>query len=331
MVEKFYQDDILYAVLENDCIRIMLVPEFGGKMVELRNKITDTQFLLPMQEKFYSKKVPSYGAKYDQFQPSGFDEFFPTMRACSLDDTHFPDHGEVWSLPWDLYTTQDALYLSIRGVKTEYRLFKKIQLAENQISINYTLANLSDESLYYLWTANPLLNPVSGARIVIEPSITEVHLDWISDHSLGNPGEEVSWPRVLGSDRDFSIVQDPGPEVAFQVYTPKIRRGFFGMYYQQSDEALLFRVDPDEVPYMGLWISYEGWSANGGDQSGSIALQPTNGWPGALDDAVEYGDCEKVEGKEVKEWTFSIDVQHEVSLDIEHKFAYNQLEEACMR
>lgn len=86
--------------IENELIRVELVPQLGGKLVSMIYKPTGKQWLLDSGTR--PLEQPEFGATFTDWDMSGWDECFPTIIACpSGVDDHIllPDHGELWSLP----------------------------------------------------------------------------------------------------------------------------------------------------------------------------------------------------------------------------------------
>ena len=60
----------------------------------------------------------AYGATFVEQDMAGWDEMFPTILACAYPGpgphhgAALPDHGEAWSLPWEVtQTAGEALML----------------------------------------------------------------------------------------------------------------------------------------------------------------------------------------------------------------------------
>ena len=73
----------------------------------------------------------------------------PKCRQWPLSDfalarVSIPDHGEVWSLPWEANLNNEGVNLVVRGVRLPYVLKKTCKLiGEKGLRINYPLEKLS--------------------------------------------------------------------------------------------------------------------------------------------------------------------------------------------
>ena len=159
-------------ILENDKIRVVIVPELGAKIVSLFDKVYSHEWLVPPMRPL---KQTSYGADFVSQDMSGWDEMMPTIVACDWEGVHLPDHGEVWSIPWALESTVDALVLSVMGVAMPYRFTRTAALLEpNCLELRYSLTNTGKTACPYLWTAHPQFAANAQTRIILPPDVTQM-------------------------------------------------------------------------------------------------------------------------------------------------------------
>src|SRR5215467_5754773 len=98
MVRDSRYKDQPSVVLENGTIRAEFVTQ-GGRMVSLREKATDEEFLFQQDGAKYIRA--EYGKQMANDQAAGYDDMFPTIGECTYQQfpwkgTPLPDHGEVW-------------------------------------------------------------------------------------------------------------------------------------------------------------------------------------------------------------------------------------------
>jgi len=55
-------------------------------------------------------------SRYDDVWSGGWDELFPNDEATSLDGEAYPDHGEVWTSPWqaERFANRDEVGVHLR-------------------------------------------------------------------------------------------------------------------------------------------------------------------------------------------------------------------------
>lgn len=313
MISTYTENGLIHLVIENEKIRAVFLPEIGGKMKELINLETGTQFLLENQreDKLYSS--PFYGSEYSSYDVSGFDECFPTVTACekSLKNNKkipFPDHGELWSRAWEFTQVSDLLTLSIEGMKSKYLFKKKIGVKENTIEINYTVKNLSPLSFPYIWSAHPLLKISAGDKLLLPPHTNVVSLYWASKPTIGLPGDHLNISSLVIEQNkfDFSVVPNNSTNFALKCFTGRLVKGYSGLYKKQKDETVLFTFDADEIPYLGIWLCYGGWPIDSKKKHYTIGLEPTNGNSDSLAEAIKKNTCSELAPFGEHSWTLKI-------------------------
>ncbi len=142
--------------LENENLITVIVPEMGAKLVSLFDKRSQREWLVgPGNRPF--QKVP-YGSPFTEQDMSGWDEMFPTIVACDYPapgvhhGLSLPDHGEVWTLPWQVeQATDEKLTLSVNGPALPYRLTRTAEYTSPFVlQLSYQLINLGQETMPYL-------------------------------------------------------------------------------------------------------------------------------------------------------------------------------------
>ncbi len=300
--------------LENEELRIAVIPDLGGKMVRLQSKKTGTQFLQEPSLDYNLFSQPKYGEKFSPPYASGFDECFPNVAPSKYEFNgeviELPDHGELWTKAWKYEKHVNTISLWTHGDQLNYRFAKHIELDGPKIHITYELESLEEVPFEYIWSAHPLLDIAEGDQLLLPDEISEVLLNWASDPNVGDLGDRLTWPRILGnnSNIDFNYVQKKSSKFAAKVFTDRMRNGKAGLYKQQTDETLLFSFDTDQVPFLGLWLCYGGWPEESRNKEFTLALEPCNARPDSLDEACRWGDQQQISPLSIKCWEVSIAV-----------------------
>lgn len=307
LIEKYIHKNYECISSENDIMRIRFLPQVGGKMFELTDKRNQQQFLLEPQNDSGMYESPTFAKDFSLYDISGFDECFPTVETSDP----FPDHGEVWSRPWNCVIRNQSVEMMIRGVNADYEFKKEIWVKNSSVHIQYSVSNDMDVPFQYLWSAHPLLNIKSGARIVLPKSVNRVFMNWASNPSIGSYGEMLQWPLKINHRHeplDFSIVATRTANVAIKCFTDMLDEGFAGLYYPDTDRTLLFEFNPAEVPYVGLWLCYGGWPVESSKKQFTLAIEPSNGRPDKLQNAIQRNECQILAPHTTKTWELTISV-----------------------
>ena len=313
------EEGLCKAILRNDYLEVVFLPEYGGKMAKLYRLDSGHQYLLDSQFPNGEYKKAEYGAPFDAYDTSGFDECFPTVSDASVAVTEqghsrqldFPDHGELWSREWKVSTEGDVLILYIEGIEADYSFEKRIELEEATVKIHYSLNNKEDFDMPSIWSAHPLLKISEGSEIITEDFAQSV-VNWASDSNIGTFGDSLSWPviEIGGKQVDLRKVPDKSFGKTAKLFSEKLKKGVAGLYRQDWDESIVFDFDPAKVPYLGLWLCYGGWPEESDNKHYTLGIEPTTGWPDSLSEAVRWGDKRSIKANSKFEWSLDITIQN---------------------
>ena len=148
-------------------LRAVVLPALGSRMVSLVHVPSGREWLEPG----HGPADPGYGAPFPEGGLCGWDEMFPSIDPCRYPEdpwrgAEIPDHGEVWSIPWQAELRDGALHLRTHGVRFPYRLEKRLSFdGDGALLIHYRAENLSPFPFRFAWTAHPLFRVNPGTRI----------------------------------------------------------------------------------------------------------------------------------------------------------------------
>ena len=294
MRESRYKDKES-VVLESSTMAVSVIPSVGGKVASLVDKAAGYEFMVQRAGSLYRDQP--YDGVYVEGECSGFDDMFPTIDECHYESfpwkgTRLPDHGEVWSLPWEHEVGSDSLRLWVHGVRLPYLLEKRLSFtAENTLRIAYTLFNQSPFDLDFLWAAHVMANIEEGSRILLPPCCRTAVTTLSRSGRMGRYGDAVIWPEHAGPDgqRHRADLTRPGSVHDMEKY-----------YFQDAlDEgwcavrapaggllALSFPVA--RVPYLGILLN---------DKEFQDYLASATCLGSSTQDADEFVDANRLRGK----------------------------------
>ncbi len=310
VVDTTRQGDLTRVVMDNGTVRLEVLPDLGGKMRSLKSLLTGREFLLQPPAQPY--RHAEYGAVFEEYDASGFDECFPTVSQCDYPVAPFagvvlPDHGELWSVPWKHEVIDGELHLAVTGVRLPYVFRTRIKLLENVLETNYRLTNESDVAFEWLWSAHPLLAAERHAEIVLPKEVDRVLVNSSAGNNLGKSGDFCNWPRTCSGVHLDKII---GPEqgTADKLFSPRLSEGSCGVYFPSTDEAIAFHFDPASLPYVGIWICQGGWPTieNG---HFTVALEPCTARADSLAEAVERGESFVIGPHKEHSWSLRIELR----------------------
>ena len=301
------QDGFGVFILRNEAVEVGVIPELGAKVAMLRDRGTGREWMWsepgagPLR-----RSAP--GASFGDGNPVGADECLPTVMSCAWKGRALPDHGEAWALPWDLdrrVWAMGRIRTVLRLPVTPFTLEREVSLSEDGVRLDYTLTNQGPLREEYLWAIHPLFALREGDRLELPPEVAELRVA----SALGAPeaenAEQWAWPRPfpgfdldrlrLGESRNAYVKAFAGP----------LREGWAAVANATAG-GIELRWDAALHPYLGLWLTrggYRGWH--------QLALEPTNGAPDSLAEAVESWRCfATLDPGEIRAWSVAFRLRH---------------------
>src|SRR5213079_1337051 len=90
--------------MENDWLRLTVLPDVGAKICDLVWKNTRRNFL--WHNPRISAQPYAIEANFDNYWCGGWDEGFPTCDACEYKGETYPNLGELRSVHWNMVSAE---------------------------------------------------------------------------------------------------------------------------------------------------------------------------------------------------------------------------------
>lgn len=271
------------CVLENELLRITVIPGVGAKIHELIYKPLGRDLLYhhPRVE----LRPPVFGTNVDNWWTGGIDDAIPTGHACEVDGEQLPFLGEVWSLPWQL--ERDGPY-SVRlrrdGVITPFRIERRIELrpGEAELRFSYEIVNTGTKTISFLFGVHAALPIGPATRIAIDGTrAIYAEGDRPPEFSSG----EAPWPiaSIARPERD--------PKNRWSlIYVTDLGDG--GAHVTDHEWGVGLRMKFSSQVFRSVWI----WFVDGGWRGiRCVAVEPWTGYPARLDEAIAAGRAQTLE------------------------------------
>lgn len=270
--------------LENDRIRFVTIPTLGAKIVSLYDKKHQHEWLVPPMRPL---KQTSYGDDFVSQDMSGWDEMMPTISACTFNGNALPDHGEVWSIPWQLENLDGAVVLSVLGRALPYQFTRSAALVnDNCLRLDYTLTALGENPLPYLWAAHPQFNADPQTRILLPEHVTHMTNVIDQDPAWGEAGSLHPWPQAQAVDGHLwrlDRVREVDNRSCRKFYTlPENPAAWAALNHEGLGCQLRLDWSAAQLPYLGLWVDEGVYNARP-----VAAPEPCTGYYDSLERAVE--------------------------------------------
>ncbi|HEX6644745.1 MAG TPA: hypothetical protein VF037_08705 [Gemmatimonadales bacterium] len=291
-------------------IEVVALPGIGLKLTNLR-RAGGREWLWRSDQIPLAEPVP--GASYVETADSGgWDECFPTVGPSAVPgrpgEAPLPDHGELWSAPWEsaLYERQGAVTLTgrVRSERFPCELVREVTVVPDEpvVRFRYSLRHLGGEAFPWIWSSHPLLNVQPGSRLEL-PGVTQVRVDAAHGRPDLEPDDHVSWPGGIGGRQDhFEFPGRPATGWAAKVFADAGDDRCAVLTDPRRGERLEFRVRRTNVPQVGVWINCGGWAPGGKRPYYNLALEPCIGAPDRLDRAADWGLAQTLVPGEHRDW-----------------------------
>lgn len=270
-------------ILENDVLRIELLPGMGGKIISFFRK--DKEFELAAGGGRDEHVRPD---EKDGFEPYayGMDEAFPNIDVEEVEwkgrRLCYPDHGEIWKSEFQILEQSGAgARLIMNSPEFGYQYEKRLTLEGDSLKIAYHIVNTGKEELPCIWTWHGLMRYEEDMEIILPEEIR--HCRNVLPGSVLGEGGEV-YP-ADGSFYDFRRVPASNPRSMVKYYgEEKVIKGCCGFRYPSHGTKCLMSYDAGILPYFGVWITAGGFQ---GDYN--CALEPSSGFYDGIGTARSLG------------------------------------------
>jgi galactose mutarotase-like enzyme len=250
--------------IENDWLRLSILPEVGAKIFDFVWKPTGRNFLWH-NPRILPQRYPVDGS-FDNYWCGGWDEGFPTCDECDFRGEHYPSLGELRSLHWNLEAAAQedhevVICLSAFGPISPVRVRKVVRLAKHVpvARMQYEITNLGPPALDFIWGTHPALQ-VTPSTVLRIPAKTGI-VGLVSDSRLGTPGQSYPWPTLeTPSGRmDIGQVQDAQAKTFYGHCATDLEAGWYAVEDAKTGQGFLLTFPQNLCPYLWLWLVYGGW------------------------------------------------------------------------
>ena len=287
--------------LENELLRVDVLPEVGAKVWNLVYKPLDRNLL--WQNRHLPPARQSFGVRFDDVWSGGWDELLPNDVPTQVSFGELlPDHGEVWSQvnEWEVVENRAervAVRFSSYGRVWPTRFEKIISLRarESLCRVLYRYTNFSTEPIDFLWNIHPAM-PISPATRLDVPAVSGLTDPWGTGQFAG--WTEYTWPYApnrAGKVVDVRAAPSKGDQADFH-YFPHVAAGWYAVTDTrwQLGFGLVF---PTKVfPHLWLFRSAGGWRG-----LYMLILEASTGYPNDLAVARAQGHCAHLDAGETLE------------------------------
>ncbi len=307
--------------LENEALRVGVLPEKGADIFELIYRPSGIQLLMetPAGLKPPGDKPP---AEFLDNYEGGWQELFPNHGdACEFRGQSIPMHGEVALYPWEVQVVQDnaqetTVHLQVRCKKTPFLLERTMRLraGEARLEIQSRVTNESDQPCEFVWghhvtLGEAFLNGDSRVEIPARTVQTPVVIYETRTARLA-AGQTSPWPKVQGQNGetiDLQLIPGRQAHSHDDAFLTGLERGHYTVV--SPHHGLRFSLDWDEklFPWIVLWQPYGGADLPPLTGLYGVGIEP---WVSrySLAEAIEKGEARSLAGGQSLETKLNVSV-----------------------
>ncbi len=296
-------------ILENEFLRVSVLPEKGSDIFEFLHKPTDTDFMWHtpqgLSERSASLTTLSQAhGNFDDYYEGGWQEILPSGGCgCEHQGAVYGQHGESWAAKWDVCIEEDqetkvAALFTCNLRKVPLKIEKRLILSSGKpvLEIEETVTNLSERTVDFMWGHHPAL----GTPFLSEDCVLDVPASRIAVHSFDEDedrrferGQTFDWPSMTRRDGravDGSKFPKDGERGSDELCFIDMREGWFAVTDTRKKLGFAMEWDIEMFPYLWWWQVFG--AGEGSPWFGrcyNCALEPWSSYPlFGLSEAVKH-------------------------------------------
>lgn len=288
--------------LENERVRVGLLPEKGADMFELTYRSPGVDVLWkspwgpPSPYDLMGAPSDSQGA-WLEIYPGGWQTIFPNAGpACESRGASLGFHGEASVRPWQWEIRKarggpPELSFTVRLRRTPFYLERRVVLDPHRpvLTIRERIENRGGVEMPYVWGHHPALGAPfleEGCLVDVGAKILEADDEYASPHSPLEPGERVRWNDEEGR-RDLGRVPALDGRRDLFAYFKELDEGWWAVTNPELGFGVGMRWPREIFPYAWFWQEINATDSFPwyGDTR-VMAIEPFSGFPGQGLDAI---------------------------------------------
>lgn len=290
--------DLRATFLENEFLRVLVLQEKGGDILEFRDKRADIDVMYHADHNWQApadRPVPTIDptAWHDAY-PGGWQVNLPVAGfASDFGGTPYGLHGETALIEWEPEVVRDdeeavALRLSTELVRYPFSIERILRLPADSpvLEIEEEVTNEGDMELEYIWQQHialgqPLIAPgaridMPGRRGVVEP--------YGSGHANNRlrGGETFEWPDAPGTDGRVDLAEFPPTDSTIHdlAFATDLEEGWYSVTNPGIDLGFGFTFPVDPFECVWYWQAFGGFAASPYfNRNYNVGLEPTTAYP----------------------------------------------------
>ena len=298
--------------MENDLIKVAVLPEKGADIYEFIHKPSGVQFLMKTPE---GLRPPGRQPPMDFLEnyEGAWQELFPNHNeACQVDGAPIPFHGEVATRAWNYEVLgageeEMAIRFNVQLRCLPFRLERVMRIWRGSTSLELegTVTNLSDKPQPFVWGQHITLGGdflEEGCKLEL-PAKTICTPEVIFEAATARLQEAQCqpWPlatgRKMGERIDLSYIPGPQAHSHDDAYLTGLPQGTWSVSNLRLGLKFVVNWEATVFPWVVLWQPYGGADLPPLTGIYGVGIEP---WVARypLAQAIEHGQARWLQGRE---------------------------------
>ncbi len=278
VVEKRLASGWQAVALENGAVSVLILPEKGGEIYELRSRAHDLDVLwkspwgLRPPAGVAQAGASSETAWLDAYG-GGWQELFPNGgAACTYMGAELGFHGEVSVSPFQFTIDSQAsggvaVHMTLALARSPFVIEKTITLDAElpRLTIGERITNHGTQRMPYMWGHHPAYGApfLSGScELTVPAHVFTADKAQTAGHTWLTPGVSwPAWPKIGGPDgatHDLSKVPPPEAAVANMGYILQLDEGWYSLVNHDLGLGVGLSWPLEVFPVVWLWQELNG-------------------------------------------------------------------------
>ena len=292
--------------IESSALAVEILPEVGGKVGKIRDKLCGHSFFVPPQRPY--RTIPMDG-DWLVHDTSGMDDCFPNVAAGAYPEqpwegTSLPDLGEWTHGVWQIAKAGDREIVMERvGKVLPYFASKTIRFVNDRVlEFSYRVENRGQFPIQYLWSAHPLISVQDEYELVLPPGN-------LTFSTFPPNGSTYEWPTFEGKCLSREWISQG---TTFKVFIAGLTEGWCEL--RLPTHTLRFVFDLNMVPVVGIWLNNFGFPSGDEQAFRCIAVEPCTSPSDLLDD-LDPRPYPRIAAYETATWSLRLSILPRESAD----------------
>jgi hypothetical protein len=281
-------NDIQTIMMENEKFKVVIFPELGAKIWQITYKPKYKE-LLWNHPRIKPRKIPFHSI-YDDTFFGGWDELYPNDIPEQLNGEMEPDHGEIWTLPWEYTIEKNTLdevtvHLWVDTVISASRVEKWITLRSNEsvLHFKHKITNTGQMDQPFLWKLHAAMAVDENCQVDL--GAKRMFIEDFGPPRNGKTGISYDWPYAPdeeGNPCDMRNVLSEKAQINEFQYGTELKDGWCAV--TNTKDQVGFGLIFDQRVFRSCWLfaTYGGWR-----NLNTVILEPCTGYPVSVNDGIQ--------------------------------------------